>query len=296
MADAFTRQQLDSPRLFAELLMSHVIGCDRLKLYMDADRPASPLERQTLRDLVGRALKHEPVQYLVGEAWFFGLPLHVNQNVLVPRPATETIVEQVLLHARAEPGFGGKSGDGVKFVDVCTGSGCVAISLLKQLPKAVALGIDISPEALAVARQNAARHKVDDRLELLDGDLLAPLDDHPMAAGGARFHYVVANPPYIPDSEWNSDDSTVGVGRNVKEHEPHVALRGGEDGLLFIRPLLKQAPGHLLPGGLVVIETAASTAKAVAAIAEADDRLNNVRIAPDFEGHPRVVIAARKRD
>src|SRR6185369_12823068 len=105
------------------------LKCDRLKLYMEADRPASSLERDTLRDLVARALKHEPVQYLVGEAWFFGLPFHVDPRVLVPRPSTETIVEQVLLHARAEPGFGGKSGEGLLFADLCTGTGCIAITL-----------------------------------------------------------------------------------------------------------------------------------------------------------------------
>src|SRR5689334_4295009 len=133
MQEAFARKELDSPRLMAELLLSHVLGCDRLRLYMDADRPASPLERDRLRELVGRALKNEPVQYLVGEAWFYGLPLHVSPAVLIPRPSTEVIVEQVLLHARAEPGFGGKTGEGVRFVDVCTGSGCIAIALLKNL-------------------------------------------------------------------------------------------------------------------------------------------------------------------
>lgn len=293
MSEAFTKSNLDSPRLFAELLLSHVIGCDRLKLYMEADRPATPLERQTLRDLVGRALKHEPVQYLVGEAWFFGLPFHVDPSVLIPRPATETIIEQVLLHARGQPGFGGKSGEGMKFVDVCTGSGCIAIALLKQLPKATALATDISPEALARAAQNAERHKVTDRVEFLDGDLLAPLTEHPSMLGGGGLHYVLSNPPYIPDNEWESDDPAVAVGKNVRDFEPHLALRGGPDGLQYIRPLIEQAPHHLRPGGLLVIETAASTAKQVAEIMSADSRLDSARIANDSEGHPRVVIAAR---
>src|SRR5688500_1852362 len=105
MADAFAKKGLDSARLMAELLMAHVIGCERLKLYMEPERPATPLERQQLRDLVGRALKHEPVQYLTGEAWFFSLPFKVDRRVLIPRPATETIVQHVLQHARVEPGF-----------------------------------------------------------------------------------------------------------------------------------------------------------------------------------------------
>src|SRR6185295_16304457 len=139
-------------RLQAELLMAHVLGCERLRLYMDADRPASPLERSALRDLVGRALGHEPVQYLTGEAWFFSLPFKVDRRVLIPRPATETIVEHVLQHARAEAGFGGKTGEGVVIADVCTGSGCIAIALLKNLPQARAVATDVSPDALEVAR------------------------------------------------------------------------------------------------------------------------------------------------
>jgi len=290
MSEAFTKAELDSPRLCAELLVSHVIGCDRLKLYTDADRPASPLERGTLRDLVGRALKHEPVQYLVGEAWFFGLPYHVDRSVLIPRPATETIIEQVLQHARAEPGFGGKTGEGVRFVDVCAGSGCIAISLLRQMPKATAIATDISPEALVTAAKNAQRHKVDDRLEIIDGDLLAPLLDH---ADGHNFHFIVANPPYIPDHEW---DLPGFVWRNVREYEPHLALRAGADGLQYIRPLIGQAAegDRLRDGGLLIIEAAASTAAAVAELFESVGQFERIRIAKDHEGLERVVIGAKK--
>ena len=171
MGDAFTKKGLDSPRLMGEMLMSHVLKCDRLKLYMDADRPASADERESLRVLVGRALKHEPVQYLVGEAWFFGLPLRVTPEVLIPRPCTETIIEQVLGHCRAEPGFGGKTGEGVRFADLCTGSGCIAIALAKNLPQATGIATDISEAALAVAKANAEKHKVAERLEFVHGDL-----------------------------------------------------------------------------------------------------------------------------
>lgn len=287
MTEAFSRAGLDSPRLCAELLLAHVTASDRLKLYTDADRPASPIERQQLRDLVARALKHEPVQYLVGEAWFFGLRHHVDRSVLIPRPSTETVVEQVLLHARAEPGFGGRTGDDVRLVDVCTGSGCIAIALLRQLPGATAIATDISPEALATAAKNARLHKVDDRLQLLDGDLLAPLADHPDAIG---FHYIVSNPPYIPDHEWDLPGL---VWENVRNFEPHLALRAGPDGLQYIRPLVRQAPPLLRPGGLLVIETAASTAAAVRDLCASDARLTRARIVKDSEGLDRVVVAAR---
>lgn len=285
MADAFTRNSLDSPRLFAELLLSHVIGCDRLKLYMDADRPASELERQTLRELVGRALKHEPVQYLVGEGWFYGLPFHVDRRVLVPRPSTETLVEQVLQHARAEPGFGGRSGEGVCFADIGTGSGAISLVLLKNLPEARALATDISADAIDVARRNAHRHALSDRIEFLQGDLLSPLDDHP---AGRALHYVVSNPPYIPDHEWDA------VEPNVKDYEPHGALRAGADGLKFVKPIVEGAPRLLRPHGLLLVEIAAATSDAVLKLAGVHPLLENARVVQDLEGLPRVLVARRR--
>jgi release factor glutamine methyltransferase len=285
MSEAFTRNKLDSPRLFAELLLSHVVGCDRLKLYMDADRPASELERQTLREMVGRALKNEPVQYLVGEAWFYGMPLHVDRRVLVPRPSTETIVEQVLQHARAEPGFGGKSGEGVCFADIGTGSGAIALVLLKNMSEARALATDISADALEVARRNAQRHSLADRVEFLQGDLLGPLEDHPAGRG---LHYVVSNPPYIPDNEWDA------VERNVKDYEPHGALRGGMDGLKFVRPVIEGAPKYLRAHGLLLVEIAAATAPGVLELAKGHPMLESARVEQDLEGLQRVLVARRK--
>jgi release factor glutamine methyltransferase len=291
MTEAFTKKGLDSPRLSAELLLTHVLGCDRLRLYMDADRPAAPLERDTLRELVGRALKHEPIDYLVGEKWFFGMAFHVSPAVLVPRPSTETIVENVLLHARAEPGFGGKTGEGVRFADVCTGSGCIAVALLKHLPGAAAVATDISPDALAVAQRNADRHGVRPRVEFLQGDLLAPLRDAAGVSTAATtdLHYLLANPPYIPDHEWDA------VPPNVKDYEPHAALRGGADGLMFVRPLIEGAAEFLRPGGVLMVEVAACTSEQAAALASAQPQLERVRVLNDLEGLPRVVVATRKK-
>jgi release factor glutamine methyltransferase len=286
MGDAFTKKGLDSPRLMAEMLMAHVIGCDRLRLYMDTDRPASPLERESLRDLVGRALKHEPVQYLVGEAWFFGLPFKVDKRVLIPRPATETIVEHVLQHARAShPAKAG--GEGLLIADVCTGSGAIAVALLKRLSGARVVACDISKEALAVAHENAVRHGVMDRLELVEGDLLAPLQEHPATRGVESLDYFISNPPYIPDDEWGA------VEANVKDHEPHLALRGGVDGLDYVRRLLAGGPALVKKDGLVLIEVADSRAEEAAELARANTMLADVRVLQDFEGLKRVVLARR---
>jgi release factor glutamine methyltransferase len=288
IADAFARRGLDSPRLQAEMLMSHVVGCDRLKLYTDPDRPASPLERKTLRDLVARALAHEPIQYLVGEAWFFGLSFKVDRRVLIPRPSTETIVEHVLQHARTTPGFGGRTGEGLLAADVCTGSGCIAAALLKNLPGARVVATDISGEALEVAAHNAARHAVADRLDLVAGDLLAPLDDFPATRGVSSLHYLVSNPPYIPDHEWDA------VEPNVRDHEPALALRAGESGLTHVAPILERGPRYLRPGGLLLVETAASTAERARLIAAQHPDLEAAEILKDFEGLPRVVVARRR--
>ncbi|HYE03572.1 MAG TPA: HemK/PrmC family methyltransferase [Phycisphaerales bacterium] len=327
IAEALTRNGIGSPRLCAEMLLSHVLGLARLKLYTDPDRLAAPEELARLRELVGRALRHEPVQYLVGEAWFFGLPFEVDRRVLIPRPSTETIVEHVLtdLRARSELSRGGSgpSGDsaeagtgapgagavpagaargvdagarpaagrgraplgaGVRLADVCTGSGCVGIALLKHLRGAAAILSDISPDALEVAARNAARHGVSERARLVLGDLLAPLLGDPAARG---LDYLVANPPYIPDGEWAA------VPENVRGYEPHLALRGGPDGLDFVRPLLAAGPDLLGPGGLLVIEVATARATETAELARADARLDQVRVLKDADGLPRVVSARR---
>ncbi|MCC7388926.1 MAG: peptide chain release factor N(5)-glutamine methyltransferase [Phycisphaerales bacterium] len=298
MKEAFAKAAIDSPQLCAEMLVAHVLGCERLKLYTDPDRPASPLERQTLRDLTARALKDEPVQYLIGEGWFFSLPFLVDKRVLIPRPATGTIVEHVLQHARATPGFGagpdGRFGDGVVIADICTGSGCVAVALAKNMPGAHVVATDLSADALEVAARNAERHKVADRVDLLRGDLLGPLDSHPVAKGKGSLHYLVSNPPYIPDDEWESRDPETGVQANVKAFEPALALRGGADGLDAVRPLLTDGPAYLRPGGLILIEIAASRAAEAKAIAEANPQLEAIRVLKDYEGLPRTVVARRK--
>lgn len=288
MGEAFTKKGLDSPRLLAEMLVAHVLSCDRLKLYTDADRPASPLERESLRGMVARALRHEPVQYLVGHAWFFGLPFQVDRRVLIPRPSTETIVEHVLQHARTRPGFGGPRGEGALIADLCTGSGCIAVALLKHLTGARAVATDLSREALDVAIENAKRHGVSERLDLLEGDLLAPLNDYPPTAQRSSLHYLVSNPPYIPDHEWGD------VEPNVKEHEPHSALRGGVDGLDLVRPILSDGPAHLRPGGLLLVEVAHAHAADVLKLAQGHELLEDARILRDHEGFDRVLVARRR--
>lgn len=283
MADAFKKKGLDRPRLLAEDLLAHVIGSTRLKLYTDPERIATEDERTQLRDLVQRALKHEPVQYLIGREHFFGLQMKVDRRVLIPRPSTQTIVEEVLQHARAT-GISAK-GEGTLIADICTGSGCIAIALLKNLPAARAVAVDISPDALVVARENAQTHGVADRVDFLEGDLLTPLAGHPVARGQRSLRYLVSNPPYVPDHEWDA------IEPNVKDHEPHLALRGGTDGMDFIRTIIAQGTPLLESGGILAIEVATSHAEQVAALASEQSRLRDVRIIADCDGLPRVIWA-----
>ncbi len=288
MTRAFRERELDSPRLLAEMLLAHVAGCERLALYTHADRPASDDERERLRALVGRALKHEPVQYLVGEGWFFSLPFLVDPRVLVPRPATETIVEHVLQRVRQDCASlaCGPDGEGLTIADVCTGSGCVAVALLKNLPMARGVASDVSADALEVARLNAERHGVLDRLTIVQGDLLEPITASKSEHAPDGFQFVVSNPPYIPDHEWEA------VETNVKSFEPTLALRGGTDGLDLVRPLIAGANGLLRTNGEMLIETAASNASAAADLARA--AYADVRVLRDFEGFDRVVAATKR--
>ncbi len=276
-AEHFEAKGIDSPRLSAEMLMAHVLEVERLKLFMEPDRPASDLERAAFRDLVERAVAHEPVDYLVGHAPFFTLKFKVTRATLIPRPSTETLVEHVIQHARVTPGFRTPL-----IADVGTGSGCIAISLAKHLTEARVVATDISAEALAVAQENAATHGVADRIDFIQGDLLEPV-----IQTGHRFDYLCSNPPYIPDDEW--DD----VAPNVKDHEPTTALRGGHDGLVYLRPIIEGAADLIRPGGQLVLEHATVHGAVLPPLIEQTQGLADPRVLKDHEALPRILVAVR---
>ena len=268
----FEAREIDSPRVAAEMLLAHVLGVERLRLYMEPERPASEGERETFRGLVARAGRHEPVDYLVGKSPFFSLELTVTPAVLIPRPSTETLVEHVLQHARTR----GDDANPPRIADVCTGSGAIAIALCVNLPAATAVATDLSAEALDVARANAERCGVAERIDFRQGDLYEPLGDE-------RFDYLLANPPYISDAEWAA------VQPNVKDYEPTAALRSGADGLDHLRPLIAGAMDRLRPGGIVLLEMAASQEAAVRGLTQ-DAGWRGVEILKDHERLPRVVV------
>ena len=279
MTDHFEAGGIDSPRVVSEMLLAHVIGCERMRLYMEIDRPATPPERATLRDLVARAARNEPVQYLVGHAWFFGRAFDVNPSVLIPRPCTETLLECVLQWHQAAPGHAGPL-----LADIGTGCGCIAISLAIGIPDAHLVATDIDAAALVVARRNAARYGVVDRIDFCLGAGLGPLEH---SAGGGRFDAICANPPYISDQEWAQ------LAPNVSRYEPATALRGGPEGLDVIRPILMSAGEHLRPQGRLFLEIAHTHRDAVVKIAGEARWPSDHTVSKDHEGFWRLFVAER---
>ena len=266
------RRKLDSPRLMAELLIGHVLGLDRIRLYTSYDRPVNDDERARLRDLVKRAGEGEPVQYLVGVAHFYSLELIVTPAVLIPRPETETLVESVLRRVKLL----GKTHESLRVLDVCCGSGAIGLALAKNLPKASVVSGDVSGEAAEVARRNVDKLGLGDRVEVRVGDLLE------VVAGGAAFDLIAANPPYIPSGDIDSLD------RNVRDHEPRLALDGGPDGLDLVRRLLAEASPHLVDGGSMYVELQHDQGPRAAELAKGAG-WGTAEVVRDLEGRDRVL-------
>lgn len=292
MAQSFTERGIDAPKRMAEELLAHSLGCDRLRLYMDADRPASPIELQALRGLVRRALDHEPIQYLVGEESFYGLRFKTDRRALIPRPCTRTLVDAVLDHFKGHPATAGgrerDAGAGLLIGELCTGTGCVAVALAKNLPGARIVATDLSEDALALAAENAERHEVTDRIDFERGNLFGAFDAHAVARQEGSLAALAANPPYVPDDEWGD------MAPNVTDHEPTLAIRGGSDGMDLVRPIIEQGPARLATGGVLAIEVANSRTPEVLALAQAHPLLTDARIDKDEDGLDRVLVALRK--
>jgi release factor glutamine methyltransferase len=271
----FAKKSVDQPRLSAELLLSHVLAVARIKLYTDYDRVVTDAQLARFRDLVRRAAEQEPIAYLTGRAHFFNLELEVTRDTLIPRPDTETLVENVLQTVRHQPGM-----EAPRVLDLCTGSGCVALSIAKHLKASTVLAIDISEKAAAVARRNTERVGLTDRVKIEVGDLFDPLK---RIVDARPFDMIVANPPYIASDQMSSLD------KSVRDYEPSLALDGGVDGLVIHRRILEKASDHLLPTGRVFLEIAFDQGPAACEMASDYPAFENVRILKDFGGRDRVL-------
>ncbi len=271
-AEYLKNKGVETGRLDAEWLLAAALGVDRLQLYLKYDRPLSSEEREAFKPLLRRRAGREPLQYIIGRTGFRELELKTDPRVLIPRPETEVLVQEVLDWASA----------GAESVwDMGTGAGAVALSLAAEGTWTRVVATDVSPEALSVAADNAERYDLGGHVEFREGSLFEPLEE------GERFDVIVSNPPYIAEGEKGE------LQPEVRDWEPPEALFAGEDGLDVIRELVAGAPKHLLSGGLLALECGLGQAEGIAADVQATGAFGAVWIRADLTGRPRFVTAER---
>ncbi len=254
----------------AEVLLRHVLGCDRAWLLTHGKTELTEPQLRRYEAVLARRLRHEPIQYILGEQEFYGLHLRVTPAVLIPRPETEHLVEAVLTRLPHDKPL--------RIADVGTGSGAIALALAHALPLARIVALDLSPAALAVAQDNAIGLALDSRIRFLLSDLLT-------AVWEQQFDCIVANPPYVASTEQ--------LEPQVLDWEPHMALFGGQDGLTIFRDLLPQALTHLRPGGLFATELGAGQQLPLTELFALAPHWSTPRFVPDLQGIPRVALAFR---
>jgi release factor glutamine methyltransferase len=297
--------------LAAELLLLHVLGRDRTWIYSHPEEQVSPADADRYFALLARRAAGEPTQHLTGKQEFWGLEFEVTLDVLIPRPETEHLIEVALDRLAVREIRAGRkqtlTGEGLQIADIGTGSGCIAITLAKELPAATIFATDISPAALAVAQRNAARHSVADRIHFIESNLLEKVSTvgaryiMPLRSHGANpevhessvtshqspfFDLIVSNPPYVGRREKET------LEREVRDHEPELALYGGEEGYEFYADLITQSAAHLKPGALLVLELGHNSLPAVQPLLESPT-WTNVGVTNDLAGIPRVIAAER---
>jgi release factor glutamine methyltransferase len=261
----------ESPRLDTEVLLAHTLKCKRIELYTRHDEEVSDEGRQRFKGLIRQRIEGCPVAYLVGRKEFYSLEFEVNRSVLIPRPDTETVVDECLQLAKemAEPSV----------IDVGTGSGCLAVAVTKYCKQVRVTAIDVSDEALEVAARNATKHGVAERIRFLKGDLFSPL------SAGEQFDFVLSNPPYIPRKD------IAGLAAGVRDYEPHTALDGGSNGLEVLDRLVTESPARLKPGGYLIVEIGSPQERPARERIQAQSGFELAKTVYDSAGHPRVLRA-----
>ncbi|MGH2569060.1 MAG: peptide chain release factor N(5)-glutamine methyltransferase, partial [Bacteroidota bacterium] len=260
-------------RLTVELLLSHALQCQRLELYTHFDKPLTKQELARFRELYERRLAFEPVQYIIGSVSFMGLQFQVDRRVLIPRPETETLVEQTMILCNTM-----EEEKVISLLEVGTGSGNIAVSIAKFVKKSIVTSIDISQEALEVARQNGREHGVEEKVFFQNMDVYEPIDQ----LLRRRFHILVSNPPYVSTIEWET------LRPEVREYEPREATSDGADGYEVLRRLIELAPYVLIDGGTMLFEVGDDMALTVLSMMH-EAGFFNLRVARDLQGMERVV-------
>jgi release factor glutamine methyltransferase len=251
----FEEKGVDAPRLSAELLLCHVLGLERIQLYTLYDRVVDGQPLAQLRQFVKRASEHEPIAYLVERCEFYSLPLTITRDCLIPRPETEHLVEKAILFLRQRTGS-------QHALDLCTGSGCIAAAIAKNVNDADIVATDISDAALKVAAGNIEKLKLADTVRLLCGDLFDPIIE---GLDDGRFDLIVSNPPYVSEAEYE------GLDKNVKEYEPSHALLAGADGLDVYKRICEKIDDFLKPDGALMMEIGYAQGPAIGELLENTD-------------------------
>lgn len=277
VAEYLGKKGNDSPRLGAELLLSHVLAKKRIELYTQFDQCVAEDQLAQLRELVKRAGQHEPVAYLLGKTEFYSLELNVTPDCMIPRPETELLIERAIEFLRLRTGT-------QHVCDLCTGCGCIAVAIAKSFPNARIIATDISEPALHVAAKNVEKYHLKNRIELLCGDLFEPVTQN---LGGDRFDLIVCNPPYVSAAEYEALDKT------VRDYEPKVALFAGADGLDICRRVIQDADRFLKQDGTLMLEIGYSQSLAIKDLLEQTGTFAEIRIEKDFQSHDRIVIAEK---
>jgi release factor glutamine methyltransferase len=269
------KKGVDSPRLQTELLLAHLLKLPRMQLYLNFERTLSPTELDACRELVKRRAQREPLQHIVGSASFCGFEIAVNRNALVPRPETELLAERgwTFLNQRGAAG-----GQAITALDFGTGTGCLAIVLALKCPLAHIYAEDISPKAIALARQNTAQHNVVDRIQFLEGDGFRAIPR------GTQFDLIISNPPYIPTAEIDQLEP------EVRDFDPRQALDGGPDGLDFYRRIAREAAPFLKPAGRIMLEFGDAQGQRIRDLFEQQKWIVE-GIEEDYTHRPRFLIA-----
>ena len=281
---------VSSYTLAAELLLLHVVGCDRTWIYSHPEAEVSKSDAAAYLQLIARRTKGEPTQHLTGKQEFWGLEFSVSPDVLIPRPETEHLIEVALDRLAVREIRAGRpprlTGENITIADIGTGSGCIAITLAKELPGATIYAADISPAALRIARQNAERLGFAERIHFVESNLFSGFLSLPARHSPFSFDLIVSNPPYVS----RRDASSLSI--EVRGHEPELALYGGEEGYEFYAELISLAAKHLNPTGLLVLELGYDSLSTVQPLLD-PGKWTNIGVTNDLAGIPRVLSAER---
>lgn len=278
--DYLRKKEIDNPRLSAEILLAHQLNINRVKLYLAFDQPLNDSEIAGYRSLIRRRLKREPIQYITGIQEFWSMEFLVGPQVLIPRPESELLVEQVISLYRKEKRLSGIPNP--RILDLGTGSGALAISLAREIEEAYIWASEISEEALNQARFNSRRLGMEDRIQFILGDMFQPFKDQ-----GLTFDIIISNPPYIASEDFDFLPS------EIRDYEPRLALDGHEGGMFFFEKIIREGADYLNPGGWMLLEMDPGQIKKALKLIEEGNKYGEKKCIRDYSNHYRAVMAQK---